>query len=122
MRVAVIGAGVLGASTAFHLALAGAEVIIIDQAHAGCATAAGAGIVSPWSSGRIDPDWRRIAEAGARYWSFRILGAGARVRRPRSCCFQNSVTQQLEPGAATHGPLDCLQAADLSLDGPRAPR
>ncbi|MFL5333755.1 MAG: NAD(P)/FAD-dependent oxidoreductase, partial [Geminicoccaceae bacterium] len=68
MRVAVIGAGVLGASTAFHLALAGAEVIVVDQAHAGCATAAGAGIVSPWSSGRTDPDWRRIAEAGARYY------------------------------------------------------
>ena len=68
MRVAVIGAGVLGASTAFHVALAGAEVAVVDQAHAGRATVAGAGIVSPWSSGRVDPDWRRIAEAGARYY------------------------------------------------------
>src|SRR5215213_5368461 len=68
VRVAVIGAGVLGASTAFHLALSGAEVVVADQAHAGRATAAGAGIVSPWSSGRVDPDWRRIAEAGARYY------------------------------------------------------
>src|SRR4051795_6943415 len=68
MRVAIIGAGVLGASTAFHLALAGAEVVVVDQAHPGQATAAGAGIVSPWSSGRVDPDWRRIAEAGARYY------------------------------------------------------
>src|SRR5215213_1217332 len=68
VRVAVIGAGVLGASTAFHLALAGAEVVVADQDHAGRATAAGAGIVSPWSSGRADPDWRRIADAGARYY------------------------------------------------------
>jgi D-amino-acid dehydrogenase len=68
MPVAVIGAGVLGASTAFHLALAGAEVVVADQAHPGQATAAGAGIVSPWFSGRVDPDWRRIAEAGARYY------------------------------------------------------
>lgn len=68
MRVAIIGAGVLGASTAFHLVLAGAEVVVADEAHAGRATAAGAGIVSPWSSGRVDPDWRRIAEAGARYY------------------------------------------------------
>jgi glycine/D-amino acid oxidase-like deaminating enzyme len=68
VRVAIIGAGVLGASTAFHLALAGAEVVMADQAHAGRATAAGAGIVSPWSSGRVDPDWRRIADAGARYY------------------------------------------------------
>ncbi|GGC60599.1 putative oxidoreductase YurR [Siccirubricoccus deserti] len=68
MRVAIIGAGVLGASTAFHLALAGAGVVVADQAHAGRATAAGAGIISPWSSGRVDPGWRRIAEAGARYY------------------------------------------------------
>ncbi|MDO9713850.1 NAD(P)/FAD-dependent oxidoreductase [Paracraurococcus lichenis] len=68
MRVAVTGAGVLGASTAFHLTLAGAEVVVTDRAHPGQATAAGAGIVSPWSSGRVDPDWRRIADAGARYY------------------------------------------------------
>ncbi|MBV8523189.1 MAG: FAD-binding oxidoreductase [Acetobacteraceae bacterium] len=68
MRVAIIGAGVLGASTAFHLALAGVEVVVADQGHAGRATAAGAGIVSPWSSGRVDPNWRRIADAGALYY------------------------------------------------------
>ena len=68
MRVAIIGAGVLGASTAFHLTLAGAEVVVADEDHAGRATSAGAGIVSPWSSGRVDPDWRRIADAGARYY------------------------------------------------------
>ena len=50
MRVAVVGAGVLGASTAFHLVEAGAEVVVVDLKHAGSATAAGAGIVSPWSS------------------------------------------------------------------------
>jgi D-amino-acid dehydrogenase len=68
MRVAVVGAGVLGASAAFHLALAGAEVVLADQAHEGRATAAGAGIVSPWSSGATDPAWHRIADAGARYY------------------------------------------------------
>ncbi len=68
MRVAVVGAGVLGASAAFHLALAGAEVVLVDRAHEGRATAAGAGIVSPWSSEVADPEWRRIADAGARYY------------------------------------------------------
>ena len=68
MRVAIIGAGILGASAAYHLALAGAEVVVADAAHPGRATAAGAGIVSPWSSGRTDAGWRRIAEAGARYY------------------------------------------------------
>ncbi len=68
MRVVVIGAGVLGASTAFHLARAGAEIVLVDQAHDGRATAAGAGIVCPWASTAGDPGWRRIAEAGARYY------------------------------------------------------
>jgi D-amino-acid dehydrogenase len=68
MRVAVIGAGVLGASAAFHLALAGAEVVLVDQAHAGQATAAGAGVVCPWASAGGDEDWYRIASAGARYY------------------------------------------------------
>ena len=68
MRIAVIGGGVLGASTAFHLTLAGAEVVLVDQAHAGRATAAGAGIICPWASERLDEDWYRIAAAGAQYY------------------------------------------------------
>jgi len=67
MRVIVIGAGVLGASAAFHAALAGAHVVLVDQAHDGRATAAGAGIVCPWLSGSTDPEWYRIASAGACY-------------------------------------------------------
>lgn len=68
MRIAVIGAGVLGASTAFHLALAGAEVVLADASHAGRATEAGAGIVCPWASAVADLHWHRIADAGARYY------------------------------------------------------
>jgi D-amino-acid dehydrogenase len=64
VRAAIVGAGVLGASTTFHVALAGAEVVVLDQADAGRATAVNAGIVSPWTSGRVDPNWRRIAGAG----------------------------------------------------------
>ena len=75
-----------------------------------------------WSKRWTDDEVDDIVSGDMQNRSFRILGAGARVRRPRSCCFQNSVTQQLEPGAATHGPLDRLQATDLSLDRPRAPR
>lgn len=67
MRVIVIGAGVLGASAAFHVASAGAQVVLVDQAHEGRATAAGAGIVCPWLSEADDPGWYRVASAGARY-------------------------------------------------------
>ena len=47
MRTVIVGAGVLGASTAFHLAKAGLDVTIIDAALDGRATAAGAGIIVP---------------------------------------------------------------------------
>ncbi len=43
MRTMVIGAGVLGASAAYHLARAGAQVTVIDACLDGRATAAGAG-------------------------------------------------------------------------------
>ncbi|HEY6434572.1 MAG TPA: FAD-dependent oxidoreductase [Acetobacteraceae bacterium] len=68
MRVAIVGGGVLGASTAFHLARAGAEVMLVDAAHEGRATAAGAGIVCPWVSG-AEGAFYRLYAAGARYYA-----------------------------------------------------
>ena len=50
MRVVVIGAGILGSSVAYHLALNGIEVEMIDEVHQGKATLAGAGIVCPWAT------------------------------------------------------------------------
>ena len=50
MKVVVVGAGILGASTAYHLAREGCEVTLVDRADEGRATAAGAGIVCPWGS------------------------------------------------------------------------
>ena len=54
MHIVVVGAGILGASVAYHLARYGAQVTIVDQAHPGRATAAGAGIICPWVSGVDD--------------------------------------------------------------------
>ncbi len=68
MKIIVIGAGVFGASCAYHLACAGAEVVIVDAAHAGRATAAGAGIVNPWATRAEDPNAYRLAAGGARYY------------------------------------------------------
>lgn len=45
LEVAVIGGGIVGASTAYHLALRGARVTLIDRADPGQATLAGAGIL-----------------------------------------------------------------------------
>lgn len=68
MKVAVVGAGVLGASTAYHLARHGAEVVVVDPLREGRATAAGAGIICPWVSGVTDPVYNGAALAAARYY------------------------------------------------------
>lgn len=77
MRVAVIGGGVLGASTALHLVHAGADVTLIDAGHEGRATAAGAGIVCPWVSGADDGPFYRLYAAGACYYPELLTLVGA---------------------------------------------
>lgn len=64
----IIGAGILGASTAYHLAKAGASVTIIDKKHLGQATDAAAGIVCPWLSQRRNKAWYTLAKGGAGYY------------------------------------------------------
>ncbi|WP_043930379.1 NAD(P)/FAD-dependent oxidoreductase [Bacillus sp. EB01] len=67
-KIIVIGAGILGASTAYHLAKMGAEVLIIDREDEGQATEAAAGIVCPWLVGEQSEAWYRLANAGAGYF------------------------------------------------------
>jgi D-amino-acid dehydrogenase len=50
MHVVVIGGGILGAVAAYSALRAGAAVTLLDAGHAGRATQAGAGIISPWTS------------------------------------------------------------------------
>ncbi|HEY0181858.1 MAG TPA: FAD-dependent oxidoreductase [Rhodopila sp.] len=68
MRIVIIGAGVLGASAAFHLARSGADVTVIDAHLDGRATAAGAGIICPWVSGVEDPAFYRLYAGGGEYY------------------------------------------------------
>ncbi|WP_028922182.1 NAD(P)/FAD-dependent oxidoreductase [Pseudonocardia acaciae] len=68
MRVVVVGSGIVGAAAGYELVRAGVDVVVVDSAVAGRATSAGAGIVCPWSSGVEDPDWYRIAVAGAEHY------------------------------------------------------
>ncbi|MHA6528735.1 NAD(P)/FAD-dependent oxidoreductase [Paenibacillus sp. BAC0078] len=67
-KVIVIGAGILGASTAYQLAKLGADVLVVDRKDKGQATAAAAGIICPWLSQRRNQAWYRLAKAGARYY------------------------------------------------------
>jgi D-amino-acid dehydrogenase len=64
----VVGAGILGASTAYHLAKAGANVTFIDRQDKGQATDAAAGIVCPWLSQRRNKAWYELVKSGARYY------------------------------------------------------
>ncbi len=54
--VIVLGGGIVGSSATYHLARAGAQVTLIDQAQPGQATAAGAGIIAPGTSFRLPPE------------------------------------------------------------------
>lgn len=67
-KVIVVGAGILGASTAYQLAKMGAEVLIIDRKDKGQATDAAAGIICPWLSQRRNQAWYQLAKAGARFY------------------------------------------------------
>jgi D-amino-acid dehydrogenase len=74
MRVIVVGSGVVGASCAYTARCLGAEVLLTDAALPGQATAAGAGIVCPWSSSLADnPAWYAFGCAAARYYP-RLVG------------------------------------------------
>ncbi len=68
MKVIVVGAGIAGASTAYHLAKQGAEVLIVDRKDEGQATDAAAGIICPWLSQRRNKAWYQLAKAGARFY------------------------------------------------------
>ncbi|WP_243522276.1 FAD-binding oxidoreductase [Bacillus pseudomycoides] len=65
----VVGAGILGASAAYHLAKEEAHVTLVDRQDLGQATDAAAGIVCPWLSQRRNKAWYKIAKGGARYYT-----------------------------------------------------
>ncbi|MBV8174012.1 MAG: FAD-binding oxidoreductase [Verrucomicrobia bacterium] len=68
MKIVVVGAGIVGASAAFHLTELGAEVYFVDSNTPGRATFAGAGIVCPWLSQNRDPRYEELSFAAVRYY------------------------------------------------------
>ncbi|WP_407271232.1 NAD(P)/FAD-dependent oxidoreductase [Radiobacillus sp. PE A8.2] len=75
--IIVIGSGILGASTAYHLARQGVEVTIIDRNDPGQATSAAAGIICPWLTNRSNEAWYELVKAGASYYPDLIEGLKA---------------------------------------------
>jgi D-amino-acid dehydrogenase len=65
---AVIGGGLMGMATAYHLVRAGARTLLVDRGDVGRATDAGAGILSPETNSR-DPDaWFDLAIRSVEYY------------------------------------------------------
>ncbi|MDT0331572.1 NAD(P)/FAD-dependent oxidoreductase [Nocardiopsis lambiniae] len=64
MDVIVVGGGIVGTATAFHLARKGVSTALVDSSHTGRATDAGQGVVFPWPFPWEDPavqDFKRRA-------------------------------------------------------------
>jgi D-amino-acid dehydrogenase len=68
MKTIVVGAGIAGASAAFHLTELGVEVDIVDSDAPGRATYAGAGIICPWLSKNQDQNYQTLSFAAFRYY------------------------------------------------------
>src|SRR5690625_4569605 len=68
LRVIVIGAGIVGASAAYHLAKINNDVMLIDVMKNGQATAAGAGIICPWTSLERGEQWYNMANEAAHFY------------------------------------------------------
>ena len=66
MRLIIVGAGITGAACAYTASGLGAEVILVEAERPGRATAAGAGIICPWTSAVDDPAWYDFARTAAR--------------------------------------------------------
>lgn len=64
----VIGGGVLGAATAYHLAKAGAKTLLVDRNDVGRATNAGAGILAPELTGSESDEWFNFAVTAVDYY------------------------------------------------------
>ena len=65
---AVVGGGLLGMATAYHLVSAGARTVLVDREDVGRATDAGAGILSPETNSRDPEAWYRLAMDAVEYY------------------------------------------------------
>lgn len=77
-EVAVVGGGLVGTATAYELGARGVRTVLYDRADAGRATDAGAGILSPETTNRDDPNWVGLVRAAGAHYEQLIpkLGGG----------------------------------------------
>ena len=64
----VVGGGLVGWAAAYALAKRGLPALVIDAADAGAATMAGAGMITPGTSGNLNPAYLPLAAAATRHY------------------------------------------------------
>ena len=67
LHVVVVGAGIAGSCVGYALLRDGAAVTVVDAGRAGQATAAGAGIIQPWSSATTGAVYELQSHAATHY-------------------------------------------------------
>ena len=119
MGIVIVGAGVLGASAAFHLARMGERVTVIDAGLDGRATAAGAGIICPWVSGVDDPAFYRLYAGGGQYYPALIaaLGEAGETETGYRCSGAMLVSRSRRSGGAGLDPSGMARQRGGSGDG-----
>lgn len=68
MRIAIIGAGIVGATASYQLSKNPEVELVVYDDGVGQATKAAAGIICPWLSQRRNKDWYRLTARGASYY------------------------------------------------------
>ena len=111
MRLIIVGSGVVGAACAYTASSLGARVMLVDAAWPGQATAAGAGIICPWTAAVDDPAWYGFARAAARQYPALIADLKERGE---------SDVSYARVGALLVGDDDQLEQASQRLSARRA--
>ena len=68
MKIAIIGAGIVGATASYQLSKNPEVELVVYDDGVGQATKAAAGIICPWLSQRRNKDWYRLTARGASYY------------------------------------------------------
>jgi D-amino-acid dehydrogenase len=97
VRVVVVGSGIAGAGAAYHLARHGAAVVVVDDARPGVATAAGAGIVSPWAG--ADEALFALAGPAADYYPDLVAALAEDTDEPTSYAVVGGLVAGRDEGA-----------------------
>ncbi|CAH0417758.1 NAD(P)/FAD-dependent oxidoreductase [Periweissella ghanensis] len=82
-RIAIVGGGIVGLTTAYYLKQAGYTEITLFDEGTGQATQAAAGIISPWLSKRRNQRWYNLAKRGAQLYPDIVATAGLSKRAYR---------------------------------------